>query len=72
MSKRTNLHCPRCSAPLTEAEVLSLHGKLNAGKRETYAGPAPVPTECRCGKLCPSARAAREHCKGKPRRRRKP
>jgi hypothetical protein len=33
--------CPRCSATLTPAEVLSLMGKLRASMRKTRAGGRP-------------------------------
>lgn len=43
--------------------ILSAAASLQAQRRgERRGGRKPVPTKCRCGELCPSARAARHHC----------
>jgi len=58
--------CPRCNAPLTAAEVATLHGKAQSAKRITKSGGKvwrnhnPNFPACRCPN-CIARRAAATH-----------
>lgn len=66
------MKCPRCNAPLTDAQVKSLWASYTSSRRSnpsggTAGGRPKIPTRCpRCGRQCESAREAWAHCaKGK-------
>lgn len=51
-----------------EKALRSEVARRNSNRRKkrsggTAGGRPPIPTACKCGAMCPSARAAREHCK---------
>jgi hypothetical protein len=65
------MNLSRVPTPALAEELISRpDGRAEIGRIMRPASPrAKVPTPCRCGALCASAREARDHCR-KPRERR--
>lgn len=64
------MNCPHCDhavplAAIPDAELNSEVGRRRVAKRTNNSGGRPVvPTRCRrCGEKCPTATAARAHCR---------
>lgn len=52
---------------LEDRRKFAQHVRQTANEAGKRMGPKPIPATCRCGALCPSRTAARDHCR-KPRK----